>query len=303
MKIKYRRYYIYYTAKFFLSLARFVPRKIALWVAGFAGGVGFLLVGKYRRIAVDNLDEVFPGNHAKNTRIAKDVFRNIAKTGLDWVKLVSMDKESVKGLVTETSGLEHLKKASEAGKGVIILASHFGNWELITFYINLIGFKGGIVGRRIYFYKYDNFMRKLRARFGAEVFYRDDSPKKMFALLKRGEVLGLGADQDIDSVEGVFVDFFGKPAYTPTGPVKLAMVTGATILPSFMIRKPDNSYKFVVEEPIIVTASEDKEEAVKRCTQTWTNVLEKYVRQHPEQWAWMHKRWKTQETKTGQKVQ
>ncbi len=293
MKIKTRRYYIYYITKILFFLIGLVPRSVSLVIADLLGKMAFIFLGKFRRIALSNLNDVFSDDHQRNARIARDVFRNLAKNGADWIKLTSFSEKDVKDLVTEAYGFEYLDEVLAKGKGAIVLGSHFGNWELLSIYVKVRGHEGAVIGRRMYFHKYDKFVTRLRTRFGAGLIYRDESPKKILRILKKGQVLGMLADQDVSSVEGVFVDFFGKPAYTPTAPVKLGMATGAGLVPAFMIRKPDNTYKMIIEKPISLLPGEDKEEDVRRYTQLWTDVLEKYVREYPEQWVWLHSRWKT----------
>jgi KDO2-lipid IV(A) lauroyltransferase len=120
----------------------------------------------------------------------------------------------------------------------------------------------------------------------------------MLRILKDNQILGILADQDVDSIEGVFVDFFGKPTFTPSAPVKIAMVSGAPIVPAFMVWN-GRTYDFFVDEPIYVEKTEgmDKTEALKYYTQRWTKILESYIMKYPDQWVWMHRRWKTQPPK------
>jgi len=263
-------------------------------LAAFFGRKAFRLVGKYRDIAVNNLCLALGGSREDNMRIAERVFENVAKNGAEWVKLSLLDPENLGDMVTEFHGAEHLDGVLSEGKGAIIVAAHFGNWELLGIYLRNIGYKGTMIVRRLYFHKYDDFITNLRLRYNVHGIYRDSSPKAMLRVLKKGEVLGILADQDIDSVDGTFVDFFGRPSFTPTAPVKLAMATGAKLVPAFVIRKKDNTHKIVIEKPIDVGALRNDEEAVKRYTQEWTNVLERYVKAYPDQWVWMHRRWKTE---------
>lgn len=293
-KIKTRRYYIYYSARVLFFILKLIPRRISIAVSDLLGKNAFRFLEKYRSITLSNLNDVFGEDILENKRIAKDVFRNIAKNGADWIRFLSCNAKNVSKLVTEVEGLENLDQALARGKGVILLASHFGNWELLSIYLYSNGYSGSIVAKRIYFEKYDKLINQLRRKFGANIVYRDDSPKKLLRILKSGGMLGILADQDVDSIEGTFVDFFGKPAHTPVAPVKIGMVTGASLVPAFMIRKSDNTYKLSVEKPIELVAGENKEESIKKYTQAWTDVLEKYVKRYPEQWVWMHSRWKTQ---------
>jgi len=299
MKIKTRRYYIYYMLKMGIFLIRFIPRRAGIVIADSVGRVVFKVLGRFRNIAISNLNEAFSSDHQRNRLIARDVFRNLAKTSVDWIKLTSFSSEDIDGLITEISGGEYLEQVLSEGRGVIMLAAHFGNWELIPIYLRVKGHEGCVVAKRIYFYKYDKFITRLRNRFGVNVVYRDESPKRLLGTLKRNEILGILADQDVDSVEGIFVDFFGRPTYTPTAPAKLKMASGAGLIPAFMIRKSDNTYKMVLEEPIALSLSGNREEDVKRYTQAWTDVLERYIRQYPEQWVWIHQRWKTKPHQTG----
>ncbi|MGB2600271.1 MAG: lysophospholipid acyltransferase family protein [Candidatus Omnitrophota bacterium] len=294
MKIKTRRYYFYYLLKTLFFALSFIPLKISLAIADFLGKTAFSLVGKYRNVAISNLDEVFSPDHKSNTRIARGVFANFAKNGAEWIKLSTIDQMDLGEIVTEDEGLEYLDDVLSGGKGAVVLGFHFGNWELLGFYLRYKGYPGALVARRLYFYKYDKFITKMRQRFDAPVIYRDESPKKMLKVLKGGGILGIVPDQDVENVDGVFVDFFGKKAHTPTAPVKLAMAAKTQLVPVFVIRKKDNTHKLVVEKPIDVLKGDGSEEDVKRYTQAWTSLLEKYVREYPEQWAWVHKRWKTQ---------
>ncbi|RKY43275.1 MAG: hypothetical protein DRP85_00355 [Candidatus Makaraimicrobium thalassicum] len=296
MKIKTRRYYLYYSARVLFFLVRLIPLRISQTIAVFLGKAAFRLVRKYRGITIANLDAVFSSDHKSNLRIAERVFENIARTGAEWIKLSSLDPKRIDDLVTEFQGAEYLDDTLSEGKGAIVLGFHFGNWELLGLYLRQKGYEGNAVVRRIYFHKYDELLMQMRRRFGVEGIYRDEFPKKILRLLKKGGTLGILADQDVDSVDGIFVDFFGRPAYTPTAPVKLAMAAKTKIIPAFVIRKPDNTYRIVLEKPIDPSSGDStRQEDVKRYTRLWTAVLEEYVKRYPEQWVWLHSRWKTKE--------
>jgi KDO2-lipid IV(A) lauroyltransferase len=140
-----------------------------------------------------------------------------------------------------------------------------------------------------------------KSKSGIKIVYRDDSPRKILEILRKNQLLGILADQDIDSVEGVFVNFFGKLAYTPVAPAKIAMASGAPLIPCFMIRK-NNKFEFIIEEPIFVEKKGDRDEIVKHYTQKLSQLLESYIRKYPDQWVWMHRRWKTQPVFAGDSV-
>ena len=296
MKIKYRRYCVYYLVKILILTLRYVPLKVGLCLASFLGNLGYHFLGKYRKIALDNLNEVYSKDRSLNESITKKMFVNLARNGAEWMAMLAMDRKALTGIVSEFVGHGEMDAEMAAGRGVLVLTFHFGNWEMLAAYLKCRGYKGAVIVRRLYFYKYDKFIARLRRHFNADVIYRDESPKKMLKRLKDGHVLGMLADQDIDSIEGVFVDFFGKEAYTPTAPVKLAMAAGCKIFPTFVIRKDDGTFKIRVEKAIAVDErpGSNKEEDVKFYTQAWTSVMEKYVREYPDQWVWIHRRWKTQ---------
>jgi len=242
---------------------------------------------------VSNLDSFLGGDHEANVRIAEKLFINLAKNGVEWVKLLSMGPEDVKKMFSGVQGREYLDEVLARGRGALVMGFHFGNWELLGIGLRAFGYPGALVARRIYFDRYDKIISDMRSRFGARAIYRDESPRKMLLELKKGNVLGIVPDQDVDSIEGTFVDFFGEPAFTPTAPVKMAAAAGTDIVPVFIIRGADDTHKMVIEKPIRVPERLKEEREVRNYTQEWTAILEKHVREHPEQWVWIHKRWKT----------
>lgn len=292
MKIKTRRYYVYYfacIAGFFVAI---IPLRVGLFLAGLAGRVLYLVLKKERKTTLGNLRDAFPEKSGREIEgIAKRVFVNLCKNAVEWLNIYKLTKKNLEAWIT-SEGFEKIEEAYSKGNGVLILASHFGNWELSSFCFTLKGHKCTAIARRIYFDRYNNFIRKMRASKNLNVVYRDESPKKFLKVLKKNEVLGILADQDMDSVDGVFVDFFGKPAYTAKAPVTIAMASKAPLIPLFVIRGP-KKHRLVIEDPIEIEIKATKEETVKHNTQKWTRVLESYARKYPDNWVWMHKRWKT----------
>ena len=296
MKIKTRRYYLYYLAKIGVFILGIIPLRMSLFVSACMGKISYKVLKKHRDIAITNLNNVFGDDpNLDVSKIAENVFVNLAKNGAEWIKFPGLNEKNISNLVKEFRGEEYLKESTARGKGTIIMAFHFGNWELLNLYLTIKGYGGMVIARRLYFHKYDKMIARIRKRPGINLIYRDESPKKILKHLKNGGILGVLADQDVDSVEGIHVDFFNKPAYTPVAPVKLGLTTGASLLPCFVVRDTDNKFKVIVEKPIILDRSGDKDEDVKKYTQEWTKVLENYVRKYPDQWVWIHRRWKTQE--------
>jgi KDO2-lipid IV(A) lauroyltransferase len=293
MKFKFRRYYLYYLGRTFVSLIYLIPLKISLYIAVIAGRIAFWALPVYRNIAIDNLRSAFGSNKTEGEirAIAKKVFENLARNAIEMVNFPKINEQNFRKFVS-LERREILDKAFARGRGVIIITAHFGNWELLAAGFRLEGYPGVTIGRRIYFDRYDRYLNYLRKTHDVNVIYRDESPRKMLKILKENKILGIVADQDVDSVDGVFVDFFGRPAYTPAGPAALAAATGAALIPAMIVRKNDHHY-LMLEEPIELADTGDKEKDLTENTKRWSAVIESYIRRYPEQWVWMHRRWKT----------
>jgi len=293
MRYKWRRYFLYYLAVPLIWILSLLPRAMGMRVGSAAGRLAFWLLPRYRRITVDNLRSAF--GSTKSTReiqdIAVRVFENLGKNAIEIINLPKLNKETIGRLVT-IENRERLDAALENGRGVIIVTGHIGNWELLSVALRLTGYRGAVIGRKIYFDKFDTIINRLRRVHDVQVIYRDESPRRVLKLLRENCVIGIVADQDVDSVEGTFVNFFGTSAFTPIGPVQLARVSGAQLIPCCIIR--DNGrHRIVIEEPIAIEKYADDESAIRQYTQQWSAVLERAIRSYPDQWVWMHRRWKT----------
>lgn len=294
MKFKLRRYFLYYIGRVVAFIFMVIPLKAGLAIASALGSFVFYILPRYRQLTIDNLQTAFGSekSDAEIKNIAKRVFQNLGKNAVELVSLPKFNKARMDKFV-RFRNRERLDKAYEKGKGVIVLTAHFGSWELMAAALRENSYPGVTIGRRIYFKKYDDFLNRLRKSRDVEVIYRDDSPRKMLKTLRRNWIVGIVADQDVDSVEGVFINFFGRSAYTPTGPVALARASGAVLLPVFIIREGD-WHTIAIDEPIELRDTGNKEADLIYNTQKWSNVVESYIRRYPDQWVWMHRRWKTQ---------
>ena len=293
MKIKTRRYYLYIFARIGMFFIAILPLKVGLYLGHLVGGLIYKFSDKERRNATQNLKKAFPEKtDAEIERIAREAFSNVCKNAIEWINSYKLTEKTADKWVIHEDGLDKIRQVLAKGKGGILLPSHIGNWELISLYFPLKGCYGTVIVRRIYFDGYDKFINKMRTSRGTGIIYRDESPKKILRLLKKGKLIGILADQDMDSVDGVCVNFFGRPAYTPKAPVVLSAATGAPLIPCFVIREK-NGHRVIVEDPIEVIDKGDKEETIKFNTQRWSDIIESYIKKYPEQWVWMHKRWKT----------
>ncbi|MDD5428236.1 MAG: lysophospholipid acyltransferase family protein [Candidatus Omnitrophica bacterium] len=293
MKFKLRRYFLYYIGRAVAFVFTLIPLRVGLAIASGVGTLIFHGLPRYRNLTIDNLRYAFGSEKSDEELkgIAKRVFQNLGKNAVELVNLPKFNKARMDKFV-RFRNRERLDKAYEKGKGIIVLTAHFGSWELMAAALRENGCPGVTIGRRIYFKKYDDFLNQLRRSRDVEVIYRDESPRKMLKTLKKNWIVGIVADQDVDSVDGVFVNFFGRPAYTPSGPVVLARASGAVLLPVFIIRE-GNWHTIAVEEPVELADTGNKEADLISNTQKWSGVVESYIRKYPDQWVWMHRRWKT----------
>lgn len=296
MQYKYRRYFLYYLGRIAAFFVFLLPLKAGVSIAALLGECAFLILPKYRNIAIDNLTKVFgTKKSAKEIKsIARKVFENLGKNACEIINFPKINEKNI-GRFVRIEGIEIVDRSFAHGKGTIILASHFGNWELLGLMFRIKGYPGVTIGRRIYFYKYDNYLNKLRRSHDVNVIYRDESPRKMLKVLKENKILGIVADQDVDSVDGVFVNFFGMNAYTPAGPVALAKASGAKLIPCFVIRKGGH-HLLKIEEPVELVDTENREADLVTNTQRWSDIVESYIRRYPDQWVWIHRRWKTKKS-------
>lgn len=295
MKFKLRRYVLYYLARCLAFIVYMMPLGLALALAEVIGRAAFLVARKYAVITVENLKSVFGAEKTEKeiNRIARQVFVNIAKNAVELVRFPKITRENIDSIL-RMEGREILDRELLKGKGILVITAHIGNWEMMAATLRIKGYPGVAVGKRIYFHKYDEYLNSLRRCHDVHIVYRDDSPRKILKVLKSNAIVGIVADQDVDSVEGVFINFLGKKAYTPAGPAVLARATGASLVPAVMIRE-GRSHRLIVNEPIELADTGNKEADVVTNTQRWSDVIESYIRKYPDQWVWMHRRWKTKE--------
>lgn len=201
--------------------------------------------------------------------------------------------EDVRDLV-EVVGLGNFEEAYARGNGILFFTGHFGSWEVFNLLPAAFGYGMNILVRRIDNPLVEGFVDEMRTRFGSVTLDKTKSARTMFRVLKKGELLGILADLNVQEKEGVFVDFFGVPASTTTSIAKLALATGAAIVPAFAVWEEEKQkYVVYVEPEIKYDPNDNSDAAVQRLTQEITSVVEKFVRRYPEQWLWIHKRWNT----------
>jgi KDO2-lipid IV(A) lauroyltransferase len=191
-------------------------------------------------------------------------------------------------------GLDNYQKARERGKGVLVLTGHLGAWELSSFYHSLMGYPMGMVIRRLDNPLVDRFVNRIRCLHGNKVMHKDDFARGLIAAMRAGETVGILMDTNMTPPQGVFVPFFGVQACTASGMARVAARTGAAVVPGFLLwGKSERRYVLHFGEELPVVCTGDTEQEAVANTAAFTAVIEAYVRRYPEQWLWMHRRWKT----------
>ena len=294
MKQKFKHRVLYAVARIAAVPLYIIPLRIGILLGAVFGRVAYWILPGERKKTLRHLELALGSEKSRRElgSIAKRLFSNMGRNALEWINSGKIDR---KWLVTRIMpvGRENIDTAHSRGKGVIFLISHFSNWELMGFYLAQTGYAGISIARKFYIEDFNKLLVKMRADKGVGVVYRDESPKKILKVLKNNGYVGILADQDVRNVDGVFVDFFGTPAYTPIAPVRIAEKTGAAIVPVFLIRDGNWRYKFVAEKEIKLSFTGDREKDLVVNTARWTKLLESYIRKYPDHWVWMHRRWKT----------
>jgi KDO2-lipid IV(A) lauroyltransferase len=191
-------------------------------------------------------------------------------------------------------GAEHVEAARSAGRGVLLVTAHFGNWEVHGMAHGWLFGPIGVIARPLDNPALDARLCEVRRRPGNTVIYKKRALPQVLRLLRDNRGVAILIDQNVQQGDGVFVDFFGRPAATTTAAAALALKTGCALVPSHTELREDGRYALVYEPALEVPASGDRDADVHRLTQRLTGVIEEWVRRRPEQWLWLHRRWKTQ---------
>jgi KDO2-lipid IV(A) lauroyltransferase len=270
-----------------------MPLSMALVLGEMTGWLAWVFAGAARRRCLENLERALGHRLSlrERRRIARGVFVNAGRSVAETLALRRTGVGPAEKSLT-VEGKEHLAAAQAPGRGVLIVTAHYGNFELMAGFLRRLCVMHA-VGRQSRGGDVEEFLHAMRASFGVETLGQTQL-RSVLRVLRDGNVVGLLPDQDIDRQAGIFVPFFGIPAYTPSGPASLSLASGAPILPCYLRRVGRSAHRLVFLEPIHPDATAtDREAEVRRITEAWTAAMEKWIAEGPEQWAWFHRRWKT----------
>lgn len=289
---------IYYLQYIILRLAAFPISRLPpaiLWGCACCLGQTAYFLGLRRRVTLENIRQAL-GKETSATIIeetARHCYTNIAMTFLEIPRIYRLKKKFLK--MVDLEGIEILNMIAERGRGMILISAHFSNWE-ITGATNAAVSKIPIttVATRQSNPYVDSYINRVRHELGLKIVPLADSAKALVAALKKKEAIGLISDQNAGP-NGVFVDFFGRPASTPKGGAQLALKFKTPVVVTLSVRTSPGRHKCIFKE---VKVMED--DTVESLTQRYTSVMEEIIRQYPQHYFWMHRRWKTRPKDNGQ---
>jgi Kdo2-lipid IVA lauroyltransferase/acyltransferase len=292
---RYVRYtFVYGFVRFLIWLSNVLPRKVWLSFTGFLGVLGYYFANETRKLAVRHLQMAFPDKSSSQIKtLAKRTFKMLGKNAGEIIRTSRVKSLEALNKVLVTHGYENFERAHAKGKGVIFLTCHLGPFDLQVTNMAMRGLNPHIIGTPLKDPRLNELLWNYRNAHGAIAIERGRETFKMIKVLKSGGSVALLIDQDT-KVKTVFVNFFGKPAATPVGATVLAMKTGASIVPTYVHLGDDGLQHMHILPEISLRQTGNEDDDVIYNTQILSNFIEDTIRKHPDQWVWMHERWKTQ---------
>lgn len=282
----------YYFARFVSWLCCRLSDRVSDRVGLFLGRLTWPFIPARRhRMAVENVSVCLGAAREEAARIAK----------ASWVRFGPMLFEVMRfpvlrprfSEIAEIEGAEYLREGLSLGRGAVIATAHSGNWELMGGVLSAAGFPIVGVAMRQKEAGFDRFINEYRRRVGMHITYKDNV-REMFTLLKQGWAIGLLMDQDIGRRDGIVFEWFGRPTNFVQGPAVLARYQNAPIIPGFIHRLSDGRHRILFHPPIFVERTKDKGADIRRAMEAVSRTLEQHIRRYPEEWFWLHDRWKSQ---------
>ncbi len=273
-----------------------LPRRLALAVGKGLGRIVYYFGGKLRRTGARNLQIAFPEmDPGQRERLLRSCFENLGRLLGEFSQFSKATPEKLRAMIEyDQVGLAHLRHAETKDKGIIFLTGHIGAWELLSFGWSALEYPINFLVRPIDNPAIEQMIQKIRTRYGNRAIDKKSAARQALRVLRQGGTLGILSDLNTQEFEGVFVPFFGKLACTTAGVATLALKTDAVVIPTCAIwSQQKQRYFFHGEPPIELVRTGDHEKDVEVNTARFTAAIERMVRLYPDQWLWIHKRWKT----------
>jgi KDO2-lipid IV(A) lauroyltransferase len=277
-----------------LKVLEILPQSAARALASAVARVLYLLSPKLRKTAEINLRLAFPEwTDPQRRLVIRNMARNLGRMAAEFARMPKYSAANIQDLVI-LDGHENFLQGRERGKGVLYLTGHIGAWELSSFAHAMYGYPLHYMARPLDNRKLDELVNRYRGLSGNRPIFKNESARVMLKVLKDAGTVGILADQNTMPSEGVFVDFFGTAACTTTGLARVALHTGAAVVPGYACWDEGiNKYRLRFEPPVELVRTGDTERDIFENTQKFTKVVEEIIRKYPDQWVWVHGRWNT----------
>jgi KDO2-lipid IV(A) lauroyltransferase len=284
----------YLTARAALGALSRLPRGAARSLGAGLGAAARVLLGGLRRTGLRNLALAYPEKtEAERESLLRETYRSLGWQLAEFARMRRYTLERAQTFI-RYEGLDHYLQAKARGKGVLVITGHLGAWELSSFFHSLAGHPMSLVIRRLDNPLVDDFVNRVRCLHGNRVIHKDDFARGLLTAMHQGETVGILMDTNMTPPQGVFVPFFGLEACTASGAARVAMRTGAAVLPGFLLWEPqEKCYVLHFGAELRLARTGDEAADVTANTALFTAAIEKYVRRWPGQWLWLHRRWKT----------
>lgn len=283
----------YILVRFLSFILCILPLRLGLLLGRCLGMFAFMFNRKRGIIAYANLKAAFSSEKspAEIKKIVRGVYRNLGQVLIEMLRFPVINKGYINKYIS-MNGFERIKEARSKNKGVITLTGHFGNWELLTLVGGFVGFPLSVLAREQRHTRLNELLNSYRELAGCRVIKKGLATRHLIKALRSGEVVGMLADQDAGRL-GTFVNFFGRPTSNHNGAFVFAQKTGAVVLPAFIVREKGPYHRIDVLESIELKDNADINKEIHFALQKFSNIFESYIRSNPEQWLWLHKRWKS----------
>jgi KDO2-lipid IV(A) lauroyltransferase len=270
-----------------------LPHRLARWAGAVLAALSYRLWPRLRKVGLFNLRLAFPEwSERRRRQVLFGLFQNFGRMVADFAHFPSLNRGNIERLIIY-DGFEHFAQAKEQGKGVLFLTAHFGNWELSSFAHGVYGFPLNFIVRELDNPLIDNLINRYRCLSGGRAIEKRDAAREVLRAFQRGEAVGILIDQNMLLAEGVFVDFFGRPACTTPAPARLARRVGVPVVLGLVIWDAKIKKYRLRFDPVEWIRRDDPEEEILVNTANFTRLIEDYIRRYPDQWLWVHRRWKT----------
>lgn len=280
-------------ARSVLGFLGWLPHRLARGVCAVLAALSYAFWPRLRQVGLCNLRIAFPDWQDKQRRrVLLGQFRNLGRMLADFAHFPHLNRGNIERLVIY-DGFENYDEARRKGRGIIFLTAHFGNWELGSFAHGVYGYPCNFVVREMDNPLIDELINGYRCGSGGRAIEKREFGRQVLRAFERNEAVGILMDQNMLAGEGVFVDFFGVPASTTTGPARVARRTGAPVILGLVIWDAKLKKYRLRFDRVEWIKCEDPEEEIVLNTANFTRRIEEYIRRYPEQWLWVHRRWKT----------